>query len=117
MSILIEHFAGNFPFWLAPVQVSVLPIGENQHDFAREVAQNLESAGLRTHVDLRNEKINRKIAESEQKKIPYALIIGQKEVDSQSVSVRRHTKGDCGSMPLGEIVGKLKEINNPGATE
>lgn len=109
LSILIEHYAGNFPFWLAPVQVSVLPIGDEQNDYAQKIAKHLENKGYRVKFDARYEKINRKIAESEQKKIPFALIIGRKEVENCTVSVRRHGEGDKGAMCLEEIEALFAE--------
>jgi threonyl-tRNA synthetase len=117
LSILIEHFAGNFPFWIAPVQVSILPIGEAHYSYAREVAEKLESAGFRVNLDLRNERINKKIAESESQKIPFALIIGNKEVENRTLSVRRHTKGDLGSKTFDEVVALFNDLNRPGVIE
>ena len=117
LSILIEHFAGNFPFWIAPVQVSILPIGEAHYSYAKEVAEKLESAGFRVNLDLRNERINKKIAESESQKIPFALIIGNKEVENRTLSVRRHTKGDLGSKTLDEVVALFNDLNRPGVIE
>lgn len=114
ISILIEHFAGNFPFWLAPVQVSVMPIGGNQEQEAIELSQKLEELGYRVNLDIRNEKINRKIAESETQKIPYALILGQKEVESNTVSVREHGVGDIGTKTLDEILVLFHQKNIPG---
>jgi threonyl-tRNA synthetase len=104
MAILIEHYAGNFPFWIAPIQVSVLPIGSNQHEYANIFYEKLISLGFRAFIDNRNEKINRKIAESEQKKIPFALVIGQKEMESETISVREHTKGNIGLKTQAEII-------------
>ena len=103
LSILIEHFAGNFPFWIAPVQVSILPISEEQHEYAKELNSLFESLGYRVKLDLRNEKISRKVAESEQKKIPYAIVLGKREQEMRHVSVREHGVGDIGSKPLEEI--------------
>ncbi len=117
ISILIEHYAGNFPFWIAPVQVNVLPIGENQHEYAKEIYDKLTKLGFRTEIDLRSEKINRKIAESEQMKIPFALIAGQREQESSTVSVREHTVGDKGSKSLEDMIKLFTEINIPGATK
>jgi threonyl-tRNA synthetase len=117
LSILIEHFAGNFPFWIAPVQVSILPIGEAHYSYAKEVAEKLESAGFRVNLDLRNERINKKIAESESQKIPFALIIGNKEVENRTLSVRRHTKGDLGSKTFDEVVALFNDLNRPGVIE
>jgi len=115
ISILIEHYAGNFPFWLAPVQVSVLPIADVHQSFASDLAAELENKGLRVHLDLRNEKINRKIAESEQKKIPYALVIGSKEIESDGAAVRQHGQGDKGLMKISEIHELFERLNQPGA--
>jgi len=114
MSILIEHFAGYFPFWLAPTQISVLPIGQNQYDYADEIAAKLNKLGFRTNVDKRSEKINRKIAESEQQKISFALILGQKEVDNQVLSVRVHKIGDIGSKTYEEMVELFTKLETPG---
>ncbi len=113
MSILIEHYAGNFPFWLAPVQVKVLPIGSSQYDYAKGIKVKLDEAGYRTEIDLRSEKINRKIAESEQQKIPFVLIIGQKEIDNNVLSVRQHSKGDIGKLKLENILQMFGDLNKP----
>jgi threonyl-tRNA synthetase len=115
VSILIEHYAGNFPFWIAPVQVSVLPISDKQREYAHSIADRLEQAGIRVETDFRSEKINRKIAESEQKKIPYALIVGQKEEDDKAAAVREHTVGNLGAKPLDEIIELFVKLNIPGA--
>lgn len=114
ISILIEHYAGNFPFWIAPVQLAVLPIGETQHEYGRSLLQKLEALGFRAEIDLRSEKINRKIAEAEQRKIPFALVVGQKEEESGSVSLRVHTKGNKGTISLDELIPVLTELNVPG---
>jgi threonyl-tRNA synthetase len=114
-SILIEHYSGNFPFWISPVQLSVLPIGENQHAYAKEIFEKLENAGFRVEIDLRNEKINRKIAESEQQKIPFALVIGQKEMDNGMVAVREHGKGDQGAKSIQDLIMMLIDKNKPGS--
>ncbi len=113
MSILIEHYAGNFPFWLAPTQVKILPISDKQFEYANKVSDILKQAGFRVEVDLRSEKIGRKIAESEQAKIPISLIIGQKEMDAESVSLRIHGKGDTGSKTITEIVEMFKQWDDP----
>lgn len=114
ISILIEHYAGNFPFWIAPVQVSLLPIGDDQHEFTRDLAAKLEAAGYRVKFDERSEKINRKIAESEQKKIPFALVIGRKEVENGTVAVREHGVGDKGAMTVDEVMALFARLNEPG---
>ncbi len=117
ISILIEHFAGNFPFWLAPVQLIILPISENHHSYAQEIKSKFENLKFRTEIDLRSEKINRKIAEAEQKKIPYLLILGQKESENNTISLRQHKKGDLGSKTLEEIISIFNERNTPGVID
>lgn len=111
MSILIEHFAGNFPFWLAPVQVKILPISDKQLEYAENLTNQLKELGFRPELDGRSEKIGRKIAESEQAKIPISLIIGQKEVDSNSASLRVHGKGDIGTKSIEEIIELFKTLD------
>jgi threonyl-tRNA synthetase len=113
ISILIEHYAGNFPFWIAPTQVTILPIADAHHTFASDLAAEFEAMGLRVHCDLRNEKINRKVAESEQKKIPYALVIGSKEIENDSVSVRIHGEGDKGQMKVADVKALFTSLNKP----
>ena len=113
VAILIEHFAGNFPFWLAPVQVRVLPISDHHISYAQQVVDQLTAAGFRVELDDRNERISRKIAESEQQKIPFALIIGDKEVESATVAVREHRVGDHGQKMLDEVVRWFTELNQP----
>jgi len=115
IGILIEHFAGNFPFWLAPIQVSVLPITDAQQTYARSVAANLEEHGYRVLVDERSEKVQRKIAESEQKKIPFALVVGRREAEQGIVALREHGKGDRGSMTLDAVLELFARLNRPGA--
>lgn len=103
MAILVEHFAGAFPTWLAPVQVEVLPVGEKYNGYAKEVADELRKAGVRVHVDNRDEKISYKIREAQLQKIPYMLIVGEREMAGRSVSLRSRSTGDKGSMPLAEF--------------
>ncbi len=114
MSILIEHYAGNFPFWLAPEQVSILPISDAYIPYCEKVKERLVEEGFRVKIDTRSEKIGRKIAESEQMKIPFALIIGQKEEEAGTASVREHTVGDSGAKSIDEIVAMFKELDQPG---
>ncbi len=111
MAILTEHYAGNFPFWIAPVQVNILPISEAQTNYSLQIKEKLENLGFRVNIDLRNEKISRKIAESEQSKIPFAFIIGKKEEENNSISVREHTKGDIGMKTQEEIISILTDLN------
>lgn len=107
--ILIEHYAGAFPLWLSPVQVIIMPITEEQKDYAQRIKAKLEEEGLRVDLDDRNEKINYKIREAETRKIPYMLILGKKEEGNKTVSVRKHREGDLGSFDLKSIIEKLKE--------
>ncbi len=111
VAILIEHYAGNFPFWIAPVQVTVMPISDKTKDYAETIAQTLREHNIRVETDYRAEKVNRKIAESEQMKIPFALIVGGKEEENGTVSVREHTKGDIGSMSVEEVTKMFIELS------
>lgn len=104
LSILIEHFAGNFPTWLSPVQAAVLPISDVFNDYAADVEKQLADAGVRVKLDLRNEKIGYKIRDWETQKVPYMLVIGGKEAESASVSIRKHGQGDQGTVPVAEFV-------------
>ncbi len=108
VGILTEHFAGNFPVWLAPVQVVILPITDSQNDYAMEIYTKLKDLKIRAEVDLRNEKITYKIREAEMKKIPYMLIVGEKEKTGRTVSVRKHGKGDLGVSDLESFISKVK---------
>ncbi|MBI1805921.1 MAG: threonine--tRNA ligase [Ignavibacteria bacterium] len=112
IGIITEHFAGNFPTWLAPVQAVVLPITDAHQEYGAHVHGILKSAGLRVELDDRSEKINYKIREWEVKKVPYMLVVGEKEKNNQTVSVRQHTKGDIGVMAMSEFVDKIcREIS------
>ncbi len=115
IGILIEHHAGNFPLWLAPTQVSILTISEKHSDYAVEVANNLQSKGIRAKFDLRNEKIGFKIREHTLQKVPYLLIIGDKEVDNQQVTVRLRDGRDLGAMTIDAVYEILnQEISTKG---
>jgi threonyl-tRNA synthetase len=117
IGVLIEHYAGDFPLWLAPVQCAVLPITDASLDYAKKVHEDLKSGGIRAELDDRNEKIGYKIREWEVRKAPYMLVIGEKERGADTVAVRQHRKGDLGAMPRSEIVLKLKnEIASKGLT-
>jgi threonyl-tRNA synthetase len=104
IAILIEHYAGAFPLWLAPLQVIVLPIADRHADYAREVVQTLDAAGIRAEVDDRQEKVNYKIREAQLQKIPYMLVVGDKEVSDRAVAVRSQKKGDLGPRPLAQFL-------------
>ncbi|HNC49903.1 MAG TPA: His/Gly/Thr/Pro-type tRNA ligase C-terminal domain-containing protein, partial [bacterium] len=108
-SILIEHFAGNFPVWIAPVQIAVLPISDAHTSYAEQVKIALEKEKIRCQLDTRNEKIGYKIREAEMKKIPYILVVGEKEMQTQTVAVRRHGKGDQGAAGLAEFIAQVKQ--------
>lgn len=109
IGILIEHFAGAFPLWLAPEQVRILPIADRHHDRAYEIKKQLESAGLRVTVDDRSEKIGYKIREARLQRLPYWLIVGDKEVENGSVSVSRRGEGDIGAMEISALIARLQE--------
>ena len=109
IGILIEHFAGAFPTWLAPVQVKVLPISDKHMAYAEEVTKTLFDAGIRAEVDTRSEKIGYKIREAQMMKIPYMLVVGQKEEEEKTVSVRSRFAGDEGSLELAAFIAKLQE--------
>jgi threonyl-tRNA synthetase len=110
VSYLIELYAGAFPLWLAPVQAGLVPISERHLAYAKKVQQRLQTAGLRVEIDGRNEKMNAKIREFTLQKIPYVLVMGDKEESSEAVSVRTRGKGDQGSMPLEEFVARTQEM-------
>ena len=109
VAVLIEHTAGKFPLWLTPEQVVVMPISEKYNDYAHEVAAQLEMQDIRTTVDDRNEKIGRKIRDNELKRIPYLLIVGEKEEQNKEVSVRKQGEGDKGSMKITTFAELLTE--------
>ncbi|MGE5363197.1 MAG: threonine--tRNA ligase [Bacteroidota bacterium] len=111
--VLIEHYGGAFPVWLAPVQVAVLPISQNFYEAAEKIAAELKNSGLRIEFDKRNEKIGYKIRDWETKKVPYMLVIGEKEIQSGTVSVRQHKKGDVGTMSVESFRERiLREVLN-----
>ena len=110
--ILIEHYAGFFPLWLAPVQVIVLPIADRHFDYAEQVADRLRQKGIRVELDKRNEKVGFKIREAEVQKIPYMLILGDKEVEQNQLSVRHKGEGDLGAMNFDDFENRiLEELN------
>jgi threonyl-tRNA synthetase len=106
--ILIEHYGGRFPLWLAPVQAVVLPVADRHNDRAGEVADRLRGSGLRARVDDRAESVGRKIRDAELSKAPYMLVLGDKEIESQTVSVRHHGDGDLGAIPLDELIERMR---------
>jgi threonyl-tRNA synthetase len=112
LGILIEHFAGAFPLWLAPEQVAVLNISEHQADYAAGVAQALRKAGFRAAEDLRNEKISYKIREHSLQKLPYQVVVGDKEKQAGTVAVRTRGGEDLGAMALDAFVARLRSEAN-----
>ena len=108
IGILIEHYAGKFPVWLSPVQVKILPITEKQQAYAEELYKKMKEAGIRAELDSRNEKIGYKIREAQLEKVPYMLVVGEKEAADGSVSVRRRDKGDTGAVPADEFIAQVK---------
>lgn len=117
VAILIEHFKGDFPVWLAPVQVRVLPITDDQNAYALRVVRILEDSGLRASADLRSEKVNAKIRDAELAKIPYMLVVGKREAANESVSVRRRGAGDLGNMSLEQCIERIARESVPGAVQ
>lgn len=113
IGILIEHFGGEFPVWLAPVQTAIIPVSQNFFDYAEKVEKELKDNGIRVELDDRNEKVGYKIREWETKKVPYMLIVGEKEEQSGNVSVRKHREGDQGALALSDFIDKIvSERNN-----
>jgi len=109
MGIMIEHFAGNFPLWLAPVQVVILPIGEAHHTYAKEILETLQQSGLRVTLRDDNEALGKKIRESKLQKIPYTLVIGDQEVGSKTVTLESRDQGKIGAISLEEVIARLQE--------
>ncbi len=111
LALLIEKYAGAFPMWLAPEQVRVMPITDKQADFAKSVSDRLRAAGLRVETDLRNEKIGYKIREAQMQKVPYMLVVGDKEMEQNGVAVRARGEGDLGTMPVEDFLARaLDEV-------
>ena len=107
MGILVEHTAGAFPAWLAPVQVAILPITDRAHAFSAEAAAQAKALGLRAELDLRNESLKAKIRDAQLAKVPYMLVIGDREAEAGTVSVRHRHRGDLGVQPLAGFLASL----------
>lgn len=107
VAVLIEHTAGKFPLWLTPEQVAILPVSEKYNDYAKSVLNLLNNSDIRAVIDDRNEKIGKKIRDNELKRIPYLLVVGEKEADSQTVSVRKQGVGDQGAMTIDEFASLI----------
>ena len=106
---LLEYHAGNLPLWLCPVQVAILPITDAQMDYAKKLSEELQMLGLRSEVDTRGEKIGYKIRDAEMRKIPFMCVVGRKEEEAGNITLRRHTKGDLGSMSFDQMVTSIRE--------
>ena len=106
---MIEETKGAFPVWLSPVQVKVMPISDSQIPYAKEVLKALENEGIRVELDDRQEKIGYKIREAQLQKLPYMLILGEKEVEAKAVGVRVRKEGDIGKMSLDDFINRVKE--------
>ncbi len=109
IGVLIEHFAGEFPLWLAPVQAVIIPLSEGFAEYSKQVLEEFKKNGIRVEFDDRNEKVGYKIRECEVKKVPYMIICGEKERAAGNISVRQHKKGDLGSLSLSEFLSKIKD--------
>jgi threonyl-tRNA synthetase len=108
LGIIIEHYAGAFPLWLSPVQVIVIPVSEKYNAYAREVQEKLLDLGLRTEINLKNDRLGYKVREASLQKLPYALVLGEKEKENGNVNVRSRDKGELGEMSLDAFVGSLE---------
>jgi threonyl-tRNA synthetase len=108
IGILIEHYAGEFPLWLAPVQAIVLPVADRHNDYGERVVEKLTAAGIRAHLDDRTESVGRKIREAELAKVPYMLVVGDREAEAEAAALRRHREGDLGTVPLAQAVDRLR---------
>lgn len=109
LGVLIEYYAGNFPLWISPIQVVVIPITDEERDYAISINEKLQGEGIRAQIDDRNEKVGYKISQAERQKVPYMLIVGKREKEKETVSVRRHGKGDIGESTLEEFISRIKE--------
>lgn len=110
VAVLLEHCAGNLPLWLTPEQVKVLPISDKFSDYANSVVTTLRNAGVRAEIDERSEKIGRKIRDAEMSKVPYMLIIGEKEMNESTVAIRKHGEGDKGAVPVNEFISDINAM-------
>ncbi len=113
LGILIEHYAGAFPFWIAPVQMKILAVGEDHLGYSRELLSSLKKAGYRVELDARDEKLGKKIRDAQMEKVPFMLVVGDKEVEDRSVAVRDRSQGDLGSMSFDALLSHLKGQFSP----
>ncbi len=108
LGILIEHHAGAFPVWLAPIQAKIIPLSEKFNDYGKKIFEILEKENLRSELDISNETLSKKIREAELQKIPYILVVGEKEEKSETVAVRQRGKGDLGATKVKDFLAKIK---------
>ena len=107
MGILIEHYGGAFPTWLAPVQAIIIPIASRHEDYGSKIKEQMDALGVRCELDDRNERMGSKIRDAQVEKIPYMLVVGDREADTTTVSVRQRSGEDLGSMPVNTIIEKI----------
>src|SRR5438876_2785083 len=117
MALLIEHYAGAFPVWISPVQAMVIPIADRHTEYANKVLEKLKAAGIRAEVDSRGERMNAKIRDAQMQKIPYMLVVGDKEAAAEAVSVRLRSNVDLKSIPLTRFVERVSNISNSKSRE
>jgi len=110
MALIIEHFAGAFPVWFAPVQAKIIPIADRHQEYANTVLNILKSAGVRAEVDSRSERMNAKVRDAQLMKIPYMLVVGDKEASENAVAVRLRTNENLGATPLATFVARITDI-------
>ena len=109
LALLLEKYAGALPVWIAPEQIRILPVTDRAHDYSAQLRKTLKAAGLRAEVDTRSEKIGYKIREAQMEKVPFMLVIGDKEVEGGSVAVRARAAGDLGSMTVEEFLSLIRQ--------
>ncbi|HET7641699.1 MAG TPA: His/Gly/Thr/Pro-type tRNA ligase C-terminal domain-containing protein, partial [Ktedonobacteraceae bacterium] len=110
MAMIIEHFAGAFPAWLAPVQAMVIPIADRHIEYANKVLETLKAAGIRAEVDARGERMNAKVRDAQMQKIPYMLVVGDKEAADNAVAVRLRSNENLGATPLSSFIERITDI-------
>jgi threonyl-tRNA synthetase len=109
LGVLIEHYAGAFPLWLAPVQATIIPIADRHNDYAEQVRKQLETAGLRAEVDRRPERMNAKIRDAQLQKVPYQLVVGDREAEAGAAAVRLRSNENLGPMPVADVVARMRD--------
>jgi threonyl-tRNA synthetase len=109
MGTLIEHHAGAFPLWLSPVQAVLIPIADRHHAYVHAVAESLKAEGLRVEVDERSDRMNAKIRDAQMRKVPYMLVVGDREIEAEAVAVRLRSGEDLGPMPVKDLVARMQQ--------